>query len=131
MYVGRHDDLAALDDPISAYDRAGEMPCTCLWQFRIADGELNMSVYMRSWDLVWGLSYDVPSFVAVQAALAKDLGYAIGKYVHTAGSAHVYERHWELECWENSERLDVSWVVRDTIEETQERARQIMRKEER
>ena len=55
-------------------------------------GLLHMIVNMRSWDLVWGLSYDVPSFVSVQMMLAAVLKCGVGAYLHNAGSAHVYDR---------------------------------------
>jgi thymidylate synthase len=126
VYVGRHDDLAILRSPVQAEARAGEMPCTALWQFHLRHGVLNMAVYMRSWDLVWGLSYDVPSFVAVQTVLARHLGVAVGEYVHTAGSAHVYERHYGVKTWPREDALDLSHVLRDTVQETQARAAELM-----
>ena len=66
------------------------------WQFLPRGGKLEMLVSMRSWDLVWGLSYDVPCFVAVQLALAAALDLEPGTYTHVAGSGHLYERHWRL-----------------------------------
>jgi hypothetical protein len=56
-----------------------------------------MLVTMRSWDLVWGLGYDVPCFAAMQAVAASALAVPIGEYAHVAGSGHLYERHWDLE----------------------------------
>lgn len=127
VYVGRHDDgFATLDDK-RYKDRAGEMPCTMTWQFQIRDDELHMSVNMRSWDLVWGLSYDVPSFVAVQVALAYSLAVGIGHYVHTAGSAHVYEQHYQMKSWERYEKLDVSHLLGTSIKETRAKAKKEMR----
>lgn len=110
VYVGRPDDmLRTWTDPDVV---AGEMPCTCVWQFLLRDGRLHMLVYMRSWDAVWGLSYDIPSFVAVQMALARALDVKLGQYIHHAGSLHVYERHWNIEARENRVRghLDVPWL---------------------
>lgn len=108
VYVGRHDDLDSISE-----ETAGEMPCTMTWQFLLRNGELHMIVNMRSWDAVWGLSYDVPCFVAVQMALAKDIGAPVGVYRHHAGSFHVYERHWELEADITDERLDLDWLCDD------------------
>jgi thymidylate synthase len=115
------------------------MPCTAIWQF-ILRGEsydlhvpqleepikevrpkLHMLVYMRSWDLVWGLSYDVPCFVANQMALAKSLGAEIGSYVHVAGSAHIYERHFNTNVRPGNERLEIDWLE-DEIEGTRKAA---------
>lgn len=116
VYIGRPDDLVHADDA----DRAAEMPCTMTWQFHLRS-ELHMNVAMRSWDLVWGLSYDIPSFVAVQHAVADHLGVGVGDYVHTAGSAHVYDRHWELETWERDDGLLVlDHLLRGRIDLTRE-----------
>ena len=100
VYVGRDTDLLSQRIPVLAAKTANEMPCTCVWQFQIRDRHLYMSVFMRSWDLVWGLSYDVPSFTAVQRILAQVLGIEPGNYTHNAGSAHVYDRHWDIEVWQ-------------------------------
>jgi len=133
VYIGRHDDLAALNSEDESVARAGEMPCTCLLQFHLRgedSGLLHMSVYMRSWDLVWGLSYDVPSFVAVQMAVANHLGAEMGMYVHTAGSGHIYDRHYNLETWPEKEdgRLILPFPLGATIQQT--RANAIARMEE-
>jgi thymidylate synthase len=86
------------------------MPCTALWQFHLRDELLSMTAVMRSWDLVWGLSFDVPSFVAVQLALADHLGVGIGRYVHVAGSAHVYDRHYDVETWPRDDVLTLDYL---------------------
>lgn len=96
VHVARDNDLAATFDGAQNKMRAGEMPCTLSWQFLVRDGELHMIATMRSSDLVWGMSYDVPSFVSVQIALASVLGLELGTYVHQSGSMHVYERHFDL-----------------------------------
>lgn len=120
VYVGKDTDLTWIGE-----NTAGEMPCTCLWQFQLRDGRLYMTVTMRSWDLIWGLSYDVPSFVAVQAALAKALGAELGSYTHNAGNAHIYDRHWDIPVWEREDELDLSNLLMPTMYETQERARSL------
>jgi hypothetical protein len=123
VYVGRDDDLQKAYT--EAELRAGEMPCTSVWQFLLRDGSLDMTVYMRSWDAVWGLSYDVPCFVAVQTAVAAALRVPLGKYVHHAGSLHVYERHWGWEAWDNDDELVLEWVE-DDLHRTQETAARLL-----
>lgn len=124
VYVGRADDLQAVNHPTSSVrDFKGEMPCTMAWQFLVRRDRLHMLVTMRSWDLVWGLSYDVPCFVAVQMALSAALGVGIGRYHHTAGSAHIYDRHWGLIMYPNFDgRVDVPWIGQ-TIQDTQDHAK--------
>jgi thymidylate synthase len=102
VYVGREYDLASVRHATDVVK--GEMPCTMNWQFLLRNGRLDMIVNMRSWDLVWGLAYDVPCFVAAQMALCRALGCHLGKYYHNAGSAHVYERHWGVRTWPNAHR---------------------------
>lgn len=108
VYVGRDDDLFNIGEAT-----ANEMPCTMTWQFLLRDEELHMIVNMRSWDAVWGLSYDVPCFVAVQTAVARAIGAFAGPYHHHAGSFHLYERHWGLQARETDAILDLDWIGDD------------------
>lgn len=126
VYVGRPNDLQTMHDPERSESYKHEMPCTMTWQFLIREGHLHMLVSMRSWDLVWGLTYDVPCFVAVQAALGRSLGVPIGSYEHFAGSAHVYERHWNVTTWEQDDRLHIGWLGND-MEETERKAATLLR----
>jgi thymidylate synthase len=68
-----------------------DYPCTIMHQFRIRDGALNMSVYMRSNDVWLGLAYDGFQFTRVQIALAHVLGVEVGTYTHHVGSLHLYD----------------------------------------
>jgi len=122
VYVGRHDDLTWSD----SVTRAGEMPCTCIWQFHLRNKILDMAVYMRSWDLVWGLCYDIPSFVAVQMMLAKHLDVEVGRYVHTAGSSHIYQHHYDLEAWPTDDFLNLDYLIKDSVQATQAHANRLL-----
>ena len=70
-------------------------PCTITLQFTIRDEKLNMHVYMRSNDIVWGTTYDVFVFTTIQKVFANTLGIPVGKYYHTATRLHMYERDFE------------------------------------
>lgn len=94
VYIGRSGDLEETQKGLAPQD----VPCTTTWQFLVRDGSLHMFVNMRSWDLVWGLSGDVPVFVTAQIALASALGLYLGRYHHRAVSGHIYERHFDLEA---------------------------------
>lgn len=72
-----------------------DYPCTVLHQFRIRDGKLNMSVYMRSNDVWLGAAYDFFQFTRVQLAIADVLGIEPGTYNHHVGSLHIYEQHYD------------------------------------
>lgn len=86
VYVGRHTDFLNTTNPAFK----GEMPCTMTWQFLRRNNRLTMIVNMRSWDAVWGLCYDIPCFVLIQMAMARDLKIGLGSYIHNAGSLHIY-----------------------------------------
>ena len=77
-------------------DGKHDYPCTVLHQFRIRDGKLNMSVYMRSNDVWLGAAYDFFQFTRVQIAMASVLGIEPGTYTHHVGSLHIYEQHYDL-----------------------------------
>ncbi len=76
-----------------------DVPCTCTLQFFLRDDWLHMHVHMRSNDVFWGLPYDVFSFTLLQECMALELSeelgrpIGLGEYNHTAGSLHIYERH--------------------------------------
>lgn len=67
-------------------------PCTLSLTFSLIDGQLELSVTMRSNDAWLGLPYDVFQFSALQASLANALGVPAGLYTHHAVSLHLYER---------------------------------------
>jgi thymidylate synthase len=72
-----------------------DYPCTVLHQFRVRNGALNMSVYMRSNDVWLGAAYDWFQFTRVQIAMASVLGVEVGRYAHHVGSLHIYEQHFD------------------------------------
>lgn len=75
-----------------------DVPCTLNWQFLIRDERLHMIVRMRSNDSFMGLIYDVYSFTMFQEYMLNQLNIIfdnkikMGKYIHNAGSMHLYER---------------------------------------
>ena len=73
-----------------------DVPCTLTLQFFIRENELHMIVNMRSSDLIFGLTYDVPAFTLFQEKLAQELGVELGTYTHMSNSLHVYKRHFSM-----------------------------------
>jgi thymidylate synthase len=57
---------------------------------------LNMSVMMRSNDLVYGFCTDQYCFSKLQELVADELGINVGYYNHFANNLHIYERHYDL-----------------------------------
>lgn len=81
-----------------------DVPCTLALQFFVRDGRLHLHVTMRSNDVMWGLSYDAFSFSLFQECMMLDLRETypdkfgeleLGTYIHTAGSMHLYSRHFD------------------------------------
>lgn len=70
--------------------------CTYSINFTIKDNKLNMSVLMRSNDLVFGFCNDQYCFSKLQELVSKILNKEIGYYYHFAQDLHVYERHFNL-----------------------------------
>lgn len=80
-----------------------DVPCTLSLQFFIREGKLDLHVLMRSNDIIWGLTYDLFSFTLFQECMLLELqkqeqfkDLQLGTYYHTAGSMHLYERHFDL-----------------------------------
>jgi hypothetical protein len=75
-----------------------DQPCTLSLQFRLSADHQSLDMFstMRSNDLWWGAAYDVPAFAWLGLVMARWLGVEPGMLVHTAHSAHLYERHFKL-----------------------------------
>jgi thymidylate synthase len=80
-----------------------DVPCTLSLQFFIRENNLHLHVHMRSNDVIWGLTNDLFSFTMLQECMLLELketgkfsDLQLGTYYHTAGSMHLYERHFEL-----------------------------------
>lgn len=85
--------VVTLWDP--ALDASGgkkDHPCTCLFNWRVREGRLLMSTFMRSQDVHWGWPYDVVMFTTLQLTMAAYLGVEPGAYTHHAASFHIYTK---------------------------------------
>lgn len=89
--------IVTLWDPKhDAHGGKKDHPCTTAFNFRMRDGRLNMTTFMRSNDVYWGWPYDVYQFAMLQLTMANVLGAEIGTYTHHAASFHIYEPHWDI-----------------------------------
>jgi thymidylate synthase len=84
------------NQPRHKYKGNKDFVCTLTQEFRAADNKLDSHVHMRSNDLIFGLTYDLPWFVGLQRRAAKEAGLEVGSYSHQASSLHIYERHFEM-----------------------------------
>lgn len=68
-----------------------DVPCNLSAEFEIQDEKLNMTVYNRSNDLIWGAyGANIVHFSFLQEYVACALGVEIGTYTQVSNNAHVY-----------------------------------------
>lgn len=77
---------------------AYDTPCTLSIGFDIKPhiNALDMTVVMRSNDLVFGFCNDQFCFSMLQETVADQLGLNMGTYYHFAHDLHIYERHFNM-----------------------------------
>lgn len=69
-----------------------DQPCTRSLQFMVNKGKLDMTVHMRSNDLIWGFSaVNITNFTFMQEYVSQILNIPVGDYYHFANNLHVYE----------------------------------------
>lgn len=74
-----------------------DTPCTLAVGFDTRSGfYLNMTVIMRSCDLIYGFCNDQYCFSKLQELVAKELGLRVGVYFHFAHDLHIYEKHFNM-----------------------------------
>jgi thymidylate synthase len=91
--------------------------CTNTVQYFVRDGQLHAHVSMRSNDAIFGYKNDRAWQQHVLVKLANDLGLSIGNLYWTAGSLHIYERHFYLvnHFFRSGGELTISKKEYDTI----------------
>lgn len=82
-------------------DYTYDTPCTLSIGFDIkptpyGKPRLDMTVIMRSNDLVYGFCNDQYCFSMLHEMVADELGIPVGKYYHFAHDLHIYERHFDM-----------------------------------
>jgi thymidylate synthase len=80
------------------YNRGGrsDFMCTNAVQYLVRDGAVHACVQMRSNDAILGYKNDRAWQQTVLTRLARDLEQPVGNLYWSAGSLHVYERHFYL-----------------------------------
>lgn len=90
------------DPPKDCFDKNGclketkDFPCTRLLHFQKHpfEDKLNLTVYMRSNDFMWGASaVNIFNYTYIQEYFAQILNLKIGEYFHIANNFHFYEEH--------------------------------------
>jgi thymidylate synthase len=71
---------------------------------------LNMTVFNRSNDAIWGmLGANAVHFAFLQEYVAANLGLEVGRYHQITSNLHVYSNNWKPEEWLKEESTDRSY----------------------
>lgn len=92
----------AINQPYHKWKNKKDYPCTNNMHFFIRNNQLHLGINMRSNCAVFGFCNDVWTFCMFQQLMLNELNEAganltLGRYYHSAGSFHVYERHWKMQ----------------------------------
>ena len=72
-----------------------DIPCNDFLSFISRNGRLDLSVFVRSNDLIWGWSgINAFEWSTLQEIVAGILGLKVGHLVFNTTSLHIYDRHW-------------------------------------
>jgi thymidylate synthase len=88
--------------PYHQYQGNKDFVCTLVGIFQIRDNKLNFTIDMRSNDVFFGLTFDLPFFTLLQQQMLKHLRESayptleLGRYTHIAHSLHVYEKDFQI-----------------------------------
>lgn len=84
-------------NPSDMWYNGKDTPCNLLVDCKVRDGKLNISVFNRSNDFVWGmLGTNVVQFSTLQEYMAGMIGVQVGTYHQITTSMHVYLNYqWE------------------------------------
>ncbi len=95
--------IITIGDPVkdsfelnSGLKQTKDFPCTRSLQFmkQPNSNKLNLTVYMRSNDVLWGASaVNIFNFTFMQEYIARLVGLEVGDYYHIANNFHFYEGH--------------------------------------
>ena len=102
--------VLTIRDPQDMWYRGKDTACNLMVDCKIRSGRLNIHVFNRSNDFVWGmLGTNAVQFSTLQEYMAGHIGCAVGTYHQTTSSMHVYvNEQWSkiqngsLSFWEDA-----------------------------
>jgi len=84
------------NQPRHKYNDNRDFVCTISQQFIKRDNKLDSITLMRSNDLIYGLTYDLPWFTRLQEEVSNKTKIPLGYYNHYTASMHVYKKHFKM-----------------------------------
>lgn len=73
-----------------------DTPCNNVLNFYIKNNKLELTVFARSIDLVFGFSNDQYTFAKLMQKISIETGYKIGSMSWMITNLHIYPRHYDL-----------------------------------
>lgn len=84
-------------DPLRDYGVSKDIPCNNWIHFLVREGKLNLTIGVRSNDVIWGFSaINIYEWSTLQQMMAHWIGVETGIISYTASSFHLYEHHFEM-----------------------------------
>lgn len=84
-YFDRNDD--------ERFPNAGNVLDNQLSKYDVPVYGMDLQLYQRSNDAVLGAPSNIAQYALLLHALCHDLNYAVGRFIHTPGDAHIYSNH--------------------------------------
>lgn len=79
---------------LERYD--SDTPCNVVLNFTIIDGKLNLTVFARSIDLVYGFGNDQYTFAKLMEKVSVELNIEVGEMHWFITNLHIYPRHYNM-----------------------------------
>jgi len=73
-----------------------DTPCNDVLNFYIKDNRLELTVFARSIDLVYGFCNDQYTFAKLMESVSEKIGYPVGNMHWFITNLHIYPRHYDL-----------------------------------
>jgi len=105
--------VCSIWDPVRDLDAVSkDIPCNDTIKFEARDGRLNMTVFCRSNDIVWGCyGANAVQFSMIQQYVAECVGLPIGWYEQVSCNFHAYTGVWEGKCGPWTDQYSVGRAV--------------------
>lgn len=95
--------------------------------FEIQEGVLNMSIFNRSNDIIWGaLGANYVHFTILQEVVARYIGVTVGYYTQISTNFHMYEWNSNVEEWWNVYLDSLSYQPLTTAQDELRQCNQIL-----
>jgi thymidylate synthase len=89
-------------------------PCNLVTTFRIRNGKLDMTVFNRSNDLIWGAcGANAVHFPILQEYMAAMIGVKMGEYWQVTTNLHLYQEHIDMLWKRTKDKSGLPLALRD------------------